>query len=391
MKFGKIRRKFSVLRTMLKQFNVQIFTKRQWQFIAVGLLCAFITGCGGGGGNDNQTPTSSEYNYTQPFTTSINITDHQSGQVLGSAGYNASSSTSGNNNFWSLMQWGNPANLMPASSSPGIWEITNSWSTLKFYPELNNITNVYELTSNNVPCSSSGTTTEVNELDLFFQPTQFNPPKIYISDMGQLELSIGLNFISQNVQNTCSVNQSGMVASLILGNADQTIFIQIDLTGTSFPTTVQQSWCPDYEGTVPANLVNPQYKNQFCLDDNIINYGGSFMRVGDSKIITLDILPRLQQILQSGHTKPSVPFGTSLHSNLNGWYITGYYFGTANYGGTTVTTQWYSPQIRSSGTATCTKGASTRTQYICETPANPSARWVSTNDGCYQRASSAPC
>jgi hypothetical protein len=366
--------------------------KKQKTIIA-GLLCVFITGCGGGGDDQTSTPSQPQsqytYTYTQPFDASINIADKQSGQTLGSAGYNANASI---NNFWSLVQWGNPENLMPISSSPGIWQITNPWSYLRYYPELNNIANVYELTSRHVSCPSTGTaTTESNEFDLFFQPTQLNAPKIYLSDMGQLELSIGLNYIYQDIQNRCSANLTGMVAALTLANADQDIFVQIDLGGTTSLTTTQPNWCPDYEGIIPSGSIKQQYKNLFCVDDNIINYGGSFMQVGDSKYIKLDILPRLQQLLQSGHTKPPTPFGTSLHNNLNGWYITGYYFGTVNYGGTVVITQWYSPQIRSSGGASCAKGAATRTQYVCETPVDSSAGWASAGGGCYNRASSVPC
>jgi hypothetical protein len=384
------------LQTLYRTILRKDFMNKKQKTIVAGLLCTFITGCGGGSGNQTSTPPQSQYTYTQPFDTSINIADSQNGKILGSAGYNTNISASGNNpeynNFWSLMQWDNPENLMPTSSPPGIWQITNSWSYLRYYPELNSITNTYELTSRHVPCPPTGvTTTENNEFDLLFQPTQFNAPKIYISDIGQLELSIGLNFIYQNVQNICSVNRSGMVAALILTNADQSIFVQIDLGGTVSPTTTQPGWCPDYEGAVPSNLIKPEYKNLFCVDDNIANYGGSFMQAGDSKYITLDILPRLQQLLQSGHTKPSTPFGTSLHSNLNGWYITGYYFGTSNYGGTIVITQWYSPQIRSSGSASCANGATTRTQYVCETPVNLSAGWVNAGGGCYHRTSSVPC
>ena len=373
---------------------------KKWKLFITGLICAFSAGCGGGNGNSTSPPSAitipplSQYTYTQPFDTSINITDGQSGQILGSAGYNTNSNVLENNdNFWSFMQWGNPENLLPIIySSPGTWQLSNTWASVKFYPDINNINNVYELATTGMTCPASGTaTTENNELDLFLQPSQLNIPKYYISDMGQLELSVGLNFVSQAVQDVCPVNRSGMVAAFTLANGDQTIFIQIDLGGTDASTTTQLAWCPDYEGTVPADLIKQQYKNLFCVDDNIANYGGAFMQAGDSKYITLDILPRLQQILQSGHTKPATPFGTLLYSNLDGWYITGYYFGLASYGGTTVTTQWYSPEIRYSGGTSCTSGASTRTQWVCETPVNPTAGWVDAGGGCYYRTSSVPC
>ena len=384
---------------MLEQRYVNILLGEKRKLVTVGLLSVLVAGCGGGGGG-SQTPVQpltppslSQYTYTQPFATSINIADSQSGQTLGSAGYSTNSSASGNSNFWSLMQWGNIDNLIPVSStSPGTWQITGPWSHLKFYPVLNNISNVYELATTNVPCSSAGTvTTESNEFDLLLQPTQLEIPTFYISDMGQLQLSIGLNFIYQNIQSACPVDHSGMAAALILTNADQTIFIQIDLGGTISPATTQLSWCPDYEGSVPSDLVKPQYKNIFCVDDNIQNYGGTYMQAGSSGYITLDILPRLQQILQSGHTKPATPFGTSLYTNLNGWSITGYYFGVGNYGGTTVTTQWYSPEIRYSGGTSCNSGSSTRTQWICETPVSPAAGWVDAGGGCYYRASTVSC
>ena len=318
----------------------------------------------------------------------INIDDTY-GNHRGTAGYNVPAN---GKIFWSLRQWGNIYSMLPATfqhSQP--WAIAHRHTRIKFYPQLNGINNVYELAAAHVPCPSSGSTTEENELDLFLEPKDYRPVKIYLSDIGQLQMRIGASFPYSNASGSCRVNSTNMVASLVLQNDQtpaQTFFLQIDIGGTNAMGR-NIVWCPDYEGAYP-DKVNESYRYLFCAGDTITNYGGgSRLSAGEKRTFNIDILPRLQAIILSGHTKPTRPFGTTLNKNLRGWYISGFYFGIINYGGTNVSTQWWEPQIRSSGGTFCS--GSVKTQWICEPPVTPNAGWVPVGSGCYHRVSAVPC
>jgi len=328
------------------------------------------------------------YDYIQPFQSYINI-DDKNGNHRGWAGYGHTGKTQ---NFWSLRQWGNPSNLMPAAFPEGQpWEIANGNSRIKYYPLLNGAPNVYELAAAHVPCPTSGTATEANELDLFLEPKDYTPTRVYLSNMGQLQLNIGINFPYSNRTYNCAYNSSGIVASLILLNTEypyQVFFLQINLGGTDGLSN-QIAWCPDYEGVVDASHLNWNYVNLFCADDSVANYGNySRLSAGSMRNFNLDVLPRIQQIIRNGHRKP-LPFGTALNTNLKTWYLAGLYFGITNYGGTNIATQWWNPKIKASGGTFC--AGTNRTQYICELPVAPNAGWVNVGGGCYHRISDVPC
>lgn len=310
--------------------------------------------------------------------------DDKNGAPLGKAGY----SIPAGDNFWGLKQWGNPSSLMPATFPHGnSWQISNANSRLAFYPTSGGNSNVYELAAANVPCGA-GPVTEANELDMFLQPKAMATPLIFLSEMGQLQLKIGTVALYSEVQNTCSYNASGYIAAVVLNTnpnpnsnppiPHQTIFIQIRIGGT-LDSVPALGWCPDYENGYPG---------QFCVDDSVKNYGGNYIYRYGTAINNLDILPRIIAVIKAGHTKKASANFEALVTDPSKWFISGMYFGINNYGGTNVTTQWFNPELKSSGGAFCSSG--TKTQYICETPVNPTG-WQSVGGGCYHRPTTISC
>lgn len=316
--------------------------------------------------------------YLQPFTPAVNLADRQSGAYLGKAGYDIPAG----NAPWSVYQWNNTSNLLPATFPAGApWAIGNPNTRVKFYPTFGGYSNVYELAAANVPCAS-GTVDETSELDMFLSPDAMPQPQIGLGTLGQLKFQVGTNVTYSEPQNTCSYNASGYVASLILSTINppaQTLFVQVDVGGTQ-PAPTGLSWCPDYETT--------KHPGAFCVDSSVTNYGGTYLYRYGNALNTLDLLPGLVQIIQSGHAKSGVP-SEVLNNDPSNWYIVGVYFGLTNYGGTNVTTQWFEPELRASGGAFC--NGTTKTQWICEAPVNPGAGWVNVGGGCYHRLSSVPC
>jgi len=322
--------------------------------------------------------------YLQNFTSSININSGASGDYLGKAGYSIPSGS----NFWTLQQWNNPTNLLPQAFSYGYpWELSNANSRIKFHPYLDGKVNVYELALANSPCNMAGYPSEADEIDLFLQPAAPFVSQKTTGEMGELNLKLYFSIKYQAVQHGCVFNTGSYIASLVLVTTQniqpqQVLFIQINLGGTRAPINTP-SWCPDYE-----NVTNTLYINRFCVDDSIQHYGGYYLSSIGSQSYNLDVLPRIIQILQSDHNKPSPYQNITLHNNPNHWIISDFYIGSTNYGQTITTTTWANPQLNARGGTFCSNAK--KVQYICHaTPAGNN--WVNAGDGCYHRQTGIPC
>lgn len=316
--------------------------------------------------------------YLEPLKPSVTVNDRKSGQPLGISGYNTYDAS----NFWGFNQWLNPTNMLPQTFSYGsTWEIGNNTSRLKFYPTLNGKTTVYEIAGAHLPCINAEEGNVPLEMDLLLQPRE-NFRSAALGNMAQLKLAVNLQGVHSEIEPGCNYSQSGYLASLILeSTSGQTLFVQINFGGTHPPPFA--IWCPDFELAAPNTLL----ENRFCLDDSVTTYGGSYIYGVGGGSYTLDILPRLLQIIQSNHKKS----GSSqklLDPNPNKWHIVNFYMGMVNHGKAVTTTQWSSPILQSIEGTFCS--GSTKVQFICEAPVTTNG-WNAQTGGCYQKLSTIPC
>ena len=324
-----------------------------------------------------------DQDYLYPLTSAIDVTDKSSPTSLGQAGYNFPPQ-----NFWTLRQWNNTSNLIPSTFPVGSsWEITNPNTRIKYYPLYNSTyPDTYELATANVPCGS-GPVTEQNELDMFIEAKDLSSiPISNLGSIGQLLLQVGTNVsYSGSGENGCSTNRTNYIISVVLNTTSpygqQTLYVQINVGGSE-PSGSGLAWCPDYE-----YITNPDYNDKFCVDDFVSSYGGTYVQGYGNALNSLDILPRLTQIIKNGHAKPGLV--NVLNNDPSQWKVGAMYFGTSTFGNKVITTQWYDPKFKESGGAFCS-GAQ-KTQFICEPPKNPSFGWTYVGDGCYHRPSGINC
>jgi hypothetical protein len=126
----------------------------------------------------------------------------------------------------------------------------------------------------------------------------------------------------------CPVNQSDVIASLILGSTTgQTIFYQLELGLECYPG----AGC--YTGTRGEYFCG--VSNPYCIGDPITSFGHSFLNPGDS--ITMDginIAPRLKALISGGS-----PDGR-MDRNPADWQITDMYVGQSAWGNANLETKW---------------------------------------------------
>lgn len=309
-------------------------------------------------------------------TSSVTLWD-SAGHNPGTAGFTNSSPQ------WYAFQWGNPTSLAPQTFSPtSSWQINNQYSRIEYYSSLNGHSNVYELASANVPCKPDQS---AKEQDLFLQTpagTNLNTPlmAVPLTSIGQLFLTAGLTVAYDTKSQLCSDNNvSTHIVSVILKTntqPQQTLYVQIDLASTD-PILSTIRWCDSYENS---------YDSQFCLDDSVVNYGGSVVGTYVDYKNSIDILPRLLYLIQTGHSKRGT--AVALVTDPSQWILQTLYFGMVNFGGEIATTQWYDLSLKSLGGGTFCNGGS-KTQWVCETPLDSGWTWV--GGSCYQRVTSLSC
>jgi len=322
-----------------------------------------------------------DHSYISDFSSSLDIADSQNGQVIGKAGYNIPSGTSP----WKLNPWGNPSNLTPQTFPVNTsWSLNNAYSRVKYYPQLNGVSNVYELAASNIPCTS-GSPGNPLEVDMFLTPN-ITLDSATLGSMGELNLGVDMGVTYSDLQHGCSNNFTIYTASLILSTANvtpaQVLYVQIELGGTN-PAPSSPVWCPSYE-----NISSPDVRNQFCVNYSVTAAGGQFISTYGSQSYNLDILPSLISLLQSNHAKPAPNSDVVLNNNPNNWVVGGVYIGTINYGTTNTASIWSRPKLDNNGGAFCS--GATKTQFVCNNvPAGQG--WSNVGGSCYHRPSNVSC
>jgi hypothetical protein len=130
----------------------------------------------------------------------------------------------------------------------------------------------------------------------------------------------------------CGVNQSGVIASLILNSVTgQTLFYQLELGSECYPGTDAGAGC--YNGTRGEYFASGS--NPYDIGDPITSYGHSLLNPGDS--ITMDginIAPRLKALISGGS-----PDG-KMDTNPADWRLTDMYIGQSDWGEANLETTW---------------------------------------------------
>jgi len=129
----------------------------------------------------------------------------------------------------------------------------------------------------------------------------------------------------------CGVNQSQVIASLILSAGSQTIFYQLELGLACYPGT-EPLGC--YSSGVLGEYFC-QGSNPYCIADPITSYGYSLLNPGDS--ITMDginLAPRLKALIRGGSPDKL------MDTDPAHWQITDMYIGQSAWGQANLVTKW---------------------------------------------------
>lgn len=314
----------------------------------------------------------------QPVGTSLVFLDGNTGSALGTAGYFSPGSTSP----WVLPQWGIQSNLQPAAGAASGWTIANEYARVQYYPQIDGGLNVYELGQAGNYCN--------HERDLFLETghpgipgaTYGYTPSAALSNLGSLRVNVGLNVYWDQVNQTCALNYAQYVYSIILtSTTGQVLFYQINL-GRSTDSGQWQSvdWCPTYE--YAAN-------NEFCLDDDIRNVGGTWVAPFNNVVNSVDFLPRILQILAAGHQKQGYP-SISLDQDPSHWVTTKVYVGDVLQGDAISTTRWYGLGLKSWPGGTFCNGVN-KVQWSCFAGQPDGSGWIDVGSGCYHRNTGLSC
>ncbi len=231
--------------------------------------------------------------------------------------------------YWNLAQWAIPANLNPVYGPSSGWQSANSYGRFQYYAAESSGANVYELAQNgNTPALPCGT-----ETDLFISP---NDPGVYpgspgapdgftasppLNTLGAATMSVGLKVVYEQYNARCPLNYVAYDSALILTNssANQIIYYQINLRNSQPNVYPDMWWCPDYETSSDGS---------FCLDDDVRIFGAAAVPANNTRVnTTINILPRLKQILATNHAKSVT--GVKLDPDPSHWVIQNAYLDNA--------------------------------------------------------------
>jgi len=318
-----------------------------------------LSACGGGGSESAAPPPPLVKHCTnctvEPFKATNNFALLETQPP-----YPAVSST-GAGADWDVLSWGQQPGVMWQPFS-----ITNPSTTEELYTA-STLAMAYDPMSVSFqrnPATGAWTSTTLTqtataycgaspqELDFFLEPndTGFRPdnPSGHLSASGYptgaiptLEEITAIDFqgtvtlvsASQSTSSVeCGVNQSGALASLILGSTTgQTLFYQLGLSSECYPGTDTGAGCyTGYRGEYFFYGSNP-----YGIEDPITSYGHGLLNPGDS--ITMDginIAPRLKALISGGS-----PDGM-MDTHPADWHITDMYFGQSAWGNANLETTW---------------------------------------------------
>jgi hypothetical protein len=293
---------------------------------------------------------------------------------------------------WSLAQWGIPLTLRlnPQVETVSPWKLENSNERVEYYASKDGRSNVYELAQAGPSCD--------NEMDLFMGDDYRNgfTTSSPLASLGSINVRAGLNVVYQLLTPTCKigttlVNQATYVYSLILSSNDstkkypqQTLFYQIDLGNSAGVNNM--SWCPSYE---ISNSSTDGTLNAFCLDDDVTMVNGTSVVPGATVMSSLEILPRMLEILHTNHSKAGVT-AAPLDPNPSDWTVTSVYLGNIMNGNVVDTARWFNFGLSTMPGGTFCSNHSV-IQWSCANGPPIGPGWVYQGNGCYQRVSGLTC
>lgn len=296
------------------------------------------------------------------------------GQALGVAGY-----CNGSAPPWVIAQWNIQQNLQPVCGSGTGWTIANQYARVEYYPQIDGGQNVYELAQASGICNERDLFIATGDPSISGASTGYRTSS-FLTYIGSLRVDVGLNAAYDLVNHSCALNYSQYVYSIILiSTTGQVLYYQINL-GRSVDSgqSPNVSWCPSYESS------NDQ---QFCLDDDIRNLGGTWVSPFHNVVNSVEFLPRILQVISAGHVKAS---GVALDSDPSHWYTQKVYAGDVIQGDAVSTTRWYGLGLREwAGGTFC--GGGQETQWVCGQGQPDGSGWVDVGSGCFHRYSGLSC
>jgi hypothetical protein len=241
---------------------------------------------------------------------------------------------------WAVAQWDIPRDLPPFHD--GVAE--NEFAQVTINPD-----GSYTLAQNGsaLPCEKDFRSGHrlVDEFDLLVQPVNRNFPgypqasknvSSSLSLLRHIYYHITATLLGTHVLDTaCRVTQVGYSAGVVLTNprSRQTLFYNLRLA-------VMQSRGNQQFWRLPPPMwpfagENPQSggQGQFGYGDNITSYGGQPLEPGVQTSYSLDLLPRLTNVLRTGAER-------GIDQDLSHWILSGTHHGGAIWGHVRSATQW---------------------------------------------------
>lgn len=259
--------------------------------------------------------------------------------------------TSGPDSGWQIAQWDIPGGRLSPfrTSREGAREVLTAASpeaTVRLVrgPGTESIA----LTQDGAVLPCLNAKGEPRESDLFFSPKDRTTPgpnalttdPVPLASLRSLVLATTVTFrIGATARpKGCRVNQNMTLAAVVLNNRTvrppQTFFYQLALAPSCGPDTVPR-WQPCRPGGQAAWFYST--RKPFGADDYLPNLGEPFLKNGERRGLTVDMLPRIRALIESG---PSAMDHDPRH-----WEIDTFYAGQAIWGDVRLSTNWERFQI----------------------------------------------
>jgi hypothetical protein len=252
---------------------------------------------------------------------------------------------------WQILQWDIPAGRLSPfrTKREGAREVltaTSPEATVRLVrgPGRESIT----LTQDGavLPCLTARG--EPRESDLLFGPKDRSVPgpnalttdPVPLASIRSLVLGTTVTFRINSTSRPkgCSVNQNMTAAAVVLNDRvtrpPQTFFYQLALAPSCGPDSVPR-WQPCDTGGHAAWFYSS--RKPFGADDYLPNLGEPFLKNGERRALTVDMLPRIMRLIESG-PEP-------MDHDPRHWEIDNFYAGQAIWGDLRLSTTWEGFQI----------------------------------------------
>lgn len=259
--------------------------------------------------------------------------------------------TSGPDPGWQIAQWDIPAGRLSPfrTSREGAREVltaTSAEATVRLVRGPGTESVALKQDGAVLPCLT--TKGDPRESDLFFAakdrttpgPKALTTGPVPLASVRSLVLATTVTFrIGATARpKGCRVNQNMTLAAVVLNNRTvrppQTFFYQLALAPSCGPDTVPR-WQPCRIGGQAAWFYST--RKPFGADDYLPNLGEPYLKNGERRALTVDMLPRIRGLIESG---PSAMDHDPQH-----WEIDNFYAGQAIWGDVRLSTTWERFQI----------------------------------------------